>query len=153
MRSLQRQKDVPSDVSKTLSHLTLASMTLFDKYGGMPTMIVIIRNICTQILSRPNLARYYEGMDLEQLVNHSITFVAHLLGKPVFLDEQLNDKQQLSNVHLRRHHHHLGITQHSYGQVVEILREELIAAKFEPADVEIAMNILYDYRKDIVTRR
>jgi len=131
--------------AKTLPHLTSASTTLFEKYGGMPTMRIIIGNLCTKILLRPNLTRYFEGLDLEELITHQICFVGHLLGKTALLDEQVNN--------LRRHHHHLGITQHSYGQVAEILREELIAAKFEHADVEIVMNIMYDHRKDIVTRR
>lgn len=120
-------------------------MTLFEKYGGLPTFKNIVSNFCTQILSRPNLARYYEGADLEELIAHQITFVAYVLGKKVFSAEQADS--------LRRHHHHRGITQHSYGQVAELLRDELIAAEFEHADVEIVMNIIYDHRKDIVSRR
>ena len=108
-------------------------------------MKIVVRNFCTEILSRPNLARYYEGMDLEGLITHQINLVAHLIGYSGFSDEQLNN--------LRRHHHHLGITKHSYGKVAEILREELIAAKFEHADVEIVINTIYEHLKDIVTRR
>ena len=120
-------------------------MTLFEKYGGMPTIKIIVRNFCMEIMSRPNLARYHEGMDLEGLITHAIGCIAYLLGNSIFSDEQSNK--------LRRHHHHLGITKHSYGKVAEILREELIAAKFEHADVEIVINIIFEHRNDIVTRR
>ena len=43
-------------------------MTLFDKYGGVPFVTNIVRDFYKRMFRRPNLRRYFEGIDMEHLI-------------------------------------------------------------------------------------
>ena len=38
-----------------------------NKYGGVPTIRLIVEASYKQVLSRPNLRRYFEGVDMDRL--------------------------------------------------------------------------------------
>ncbi|MEY3579412.1 MAG: Bacterial-like globin [Pseudomonadota bacterium] len=38
------------------------SDSLFDKYGGVPFITDLVRDFYKQVMKRPNLRRYFEGV-------------------------------------------------------------------------------------------
>ena len=119
-------------------------MNLYDKYGGTPAVAKIMRNFSMRVFARPNLKRYYrEDLDMEALVRHQIEYVSYLMGKPV---------REYAESYLKDKHANLGITNASFNEVAQILREELIEAGCELPDVEILMNKVWEIQKHIVTR-
>ena len=40
------------------------TVTLFDKYGGVPTIAKLVRSFHKEIMLRPHLAAYFDGIDL-----------------------------------------------------------------------------------------
>ncbi len=58
------------------------SQTLFDKYGGVPVVTLIVRDFHERLMRRPNIRRYFADMPVDQLVDHHIQYVSYALGKP-----------------------------------------------------------------------
>jgi hemoglobin len=58
-------------------------MTLFDKYGGVPVVTSIVRDFYKRMFRRPNLRRYFEGVDMEHLILHQVGFISYVMGKPI----------------------------------------------------------------------
>ena len=83
-------------------------MTLFDKYGGVPTIRLIVKAFYDEVLNRPHLEKYFEGVDMPRLIEHQIEFVAYAFessGKPkaLYPDESSggNGHKRLNLVLLR----------------------------------------------------
>ena len=55
--------------------------TLFDKYGGVPTVTSIVRAFYKEVLKNYKLKPYFENIDTERLIHHQIGFISHLLGE------------------------------------------------------------------------
>ena len=92
-------------------------MTLFDKYGGVPTVRMIVKAFYKDVLSRSHLQNYFNGVDMDRLIEHQIEFVAYALGKP---------KAEYSDESLREGHKDLGITSAHFDEVVNILLSVLL---------------------------
>jgi truncated hemoglobin YjbI len=45
-------------------------MTLFDKYGGVPTVTSIVRASYKEVLKNYKLKPYFENIDTERLIHH-----------------------------------------------------------------------------------
>ena len=56
--------------------------TLYEKYGGTPTVTKIVKAFYQIVFDRPNLARYFININIDRLIRHQIDFVYYLLGKP-----------------------------------------------------------------------
>ena len=61
--------------------------TLFDRYGGMPTVARIVVAFYDRLLHSPELGRHFEGVDMPRLIEHQIQFVAYAMNAPVEFDE------------------------------------------------------------------
>ena len=101
------------------------SDTLFDKYGGVPTTIIMVRKLTERWLAHPMLRAYVVGMSQEALMAHQITSVTYLMGKPTKAYDALA---------MREAHHPLGITPHAYEELVATLRQVMLEMRFEAAD-------------------
>ena len=118
-------------------------MTLFDKYGGVNTVITLINNFYSRVFVHPNLRRYFSDVDQEQLKYHQIQYVAYLLGKPL---------KVFPDGYVKNAHHRVEITSHSFDQVATIFREELMSMGVEMPDVDTVMGLIESHRKHVVTR-
>ncbi|NBT34472.1 MAG: group 1 truncated hemoglobin [Betaproteobacteria bacterium] len=118
--------------------------TLFDKYGGVPTITGVVRSFYRRVLEQPNLARYFIHTDMEALIDHQIKFFAYVMGKPAEI---------YTGRDMKTAHESAGITQQSFDQVAELLRETLEDAGVEPADVQAAMERVASFQSQIVSRR
>jgi hemoglobin len=117
--------------------------TLFDKYGGVPTVTVIVRDFYKRVMKRPNLRRYFDGTDMEHLIMHQVAFVAMAMGKtpPEYVGRNMSDA-----------HGGLGITATSFDLTAETLRDSLLAAKVELADIDTIIAKVNSFKQDIVGR-
>ena len=86
--------------------------TLYEKYGGTPTVTKIVKAFYQIVLDRPNLARYFINIDMDRLIRHQIDFVFNLLGKPSKADY---DMKQFKMAHSK-----FKITDRSFDHVAHI---------------------------------
>lgn len=116
-------------------------MTLFDKYGGVPTVTLIVRAFYKEVLSNYKLTPYFAGIDTERLVDHQIQFISHLLGKPA----NIHVEQVLSHSHKGRR-----ISEDSFDEVLHILHDVLVAHNMEEADIKAVADLVLSHKNDIV---
>ena len=50
-----------------IHQLETTSVTLFDKYGGVKLAVKLVRDFQAEILQRPHLAHYFQGLDLARI--------------------------------------------------------------------------------------
>ena len=116
-------------------------MTLYDKYGGVPTVTLIVRAFYKEVLSNYKLKPYFEGIDAERLIHHQIGFISHLLGKPA----NIHVEQVLSHSHKGRR-----ISEDAFDEVLHILHDVLAAHKMEEADIKAVADLVLSHKGDIV---
>ena len=114
---------------------------LFDKYGGLGTMQGLIKEFYAQVYARPALKTYFEGTDLNDLIQHQCKFFAYAMGKPfqVYKDEWLEAG-----------HKDRRITEDHFMKVAELLRRVLLDAGVENEDVKDIMIAVASKRPQIV---
>lgn len=119
------------------------SQTLFDKYGGVPAVTVIVRDFYKRVMRRPNLRRYFVNVSLENLILHQIAFVSMAMGKT---------PHDYSGRSMKDAHRGIGITSASFELAAELLADALTAGGVEPDDVAAIVATVNTLRADIVER-
>ena len=120
-----------------------APRTLFDKYGGAPTVTRIVRDFYKRVLRRPNLRRYFEGVDQENLIRHQVAFVSLAMGKM---------PSEYVGRNMRDAHFGLGITTASFEMVVELLCDAMASAGVEPQDITAIAATVNRFKNDVTER-
>lgn len=105
---------------------TTTAPTLYEKYGGIPTITTIVRDFYARLTARPHLAAYFRKTALNDLIEHQIHFIAYVMDGPSshYPDDYLASK-----------HASHGITREHYMEVVTLLRQTLEDAGMTPDDV------------------
>ena len=119
----------------------LMTQSLFDKYGGVPTVTLIVRDFYKRVLKRPNLRRYFVNVPMERLVLHQIAFVSMAMGK---------SPHDYSGRSMREAHEGLRITTASFDLTVELLQDALVAAKIDARDITSIVAEVNKLKNDIV---
>ncbi len=114
--------------------------TLFDKYGGFATVSKIVREFYREVLQSPSLKHYFEGAQMERIIDHQTKFIAHVLGGPA----------EYTGRELGTAHGHLAITGAAFAEVAAILQETLEDAGMESDDVATVMGIVASARGSVV---
>ena len=57
--------------------------TLYDKYGGMPTMKTLVREFYKDARINPKVGHFFSKLDMEKLIDHQVQFLSFVLGKQV----------------------------------------------------------------------
>ncbi len=117
--------------------------TLFDKYGGVPVVTGIVRDFYKRVLRRPNLRRYFEGVDRERLIRHQVAFVSLAMGKT---------PSDYVGRNMKAAHAGLGITATSFDMVVELLCDAMRSAGVSNEDVGTIASRVNRFKNDIVER-
>lgn len=115
-------------------------MSLFEKYGGFATVSQIVRQFYRDVLSSQNLKVYFEGVDMERLIDHQTKFISHALGGPA----------EYTGRTLEMSHKGLRITEDDFDEVAEILQETLEDVGMEDEDIESVMSIVGSTKSAIV---
>ena len=113
------------------------STTLFDKYGGVSAVVKVVKTFQYEILNRPHLAKYFHGLDLKKITDHSILYISFALGKPL----KVYTSREMHNAHTK-----FKIRGLHYDEIVDILKDSLSAEGFNETDVSVVMNHLEKVR-------
>lgn len=119
------------------------AQTLFDKYGGVPAVTVIVRDFYKRVMRRPNLRRYFTDVTLESLIHHQIAFVSMAMGKT---------PHDYSGRSMKDAHRGVGITAASFDLAAELLADALLGGGVEQSDVDSVLATVKTLRADIVER-
>ncbi len=118
------------------------TQTLFQKYGGFPTLSGIVMTMYDKVLDSDQIGDFFEEIDMKRLVDHQAKFISSLLGGPAsYPDERL-----------RHRHGHLGISGPDFAEMVKLLGKALKEHGFEPADCDAVMHEMEARRSYIVNQ-
>lgn len=117
------------------------SITLFDKYGGIPTIAKVVKAFHQEILARKHLAAYFDGIDLENLAEHTVKFVAYVMGKPA----EFYTGRDMYTAHAKFHIHSM-----HFDEVADVLQVVLTAAGMSKPDIALVMMRVEGLREMII---
>lgn len=117
------------------------AITLFDKYGGVPVIAKLVRAFHKEVMSRPHLAAYFDGVDLVLLAEHTVKYIAFVMGKPA----EIYTGRDMYTAHAKYHIH--GI---HFDEVADVLKDILTGAGVEKKDTEIIMQRIESLREMII---
>lgn len=115
--------------------------TLFDKYGGFPTFSDLVSKFYDKVLDSDNLAPYFEGVNMENLLSHQTNFLAKALGGP----------DKYAGRDLTKAHARFKITTTDFGEVAELLQETLEEGGVSDEDVKTIITTVASLKGDIAT--
>jgi hemoglobin len=118
-----------------------AAVTLFDKYGGVPTIAKLVRAFHKEIMLRPHLAAYFEGIDLEHLAEHTVKYIAYVMGKPA----EIYTGRDMYTAHAKYHIHGM-----HFDEVADVLKDTLTLAGVSKPDIQTVMKRVEGLREMIV---
>ncbi|MEM7599012.1 MAG: group 1 truncated hemoglobin [Pseudomonadota bacterium] len=105
-------------------------MTLFEKYGGFPTVNQVVLTLYDRLLKDGDVGPFFDDVDLPSIIDHQTKFVSSLLGGPAsFTDEQL-----------RIAHQHMTITNHHFDRLKEVVHEVLSEFSVDPGDIDVIVD-------------
>ena len=116
-------------------------MTLFDKYGGVPTIAKLVRAFHKEIMQRHHLAAYFEGIDMAHLAEHTVKYIAYVMGKPA----EVYTGRDMYTAHAKFHIH--GI---HFDEVADVLKDILTDAGVSKPDVAQIMHRIEGVREMII---
>lgn len=118
-----------------------AAVTLFDKYGGVPTIAKLVRAFHKEIMLRPHLAAYFLGIDLEHLAEHTVKYIAYVMGKPA----EIYTGRDMYTAHAK--HHIQGM---HFDEVADVLKDTLTMAGVSKPDIQTVMKRVEGLREMII---
>ena len=116
-------------------------MTLFDKYGGVPTIAKLVRLFHKEIMRRHHLAAYFDGIEMTVLAEHTVKYIAYVMGKPA----EVYTGRDMYTAHSKYHIH--GI---HFDEVADVLKDILTNAGVTKPDVVQIMNRIEGLREMII---
>ena len=105
----------------------MKQQNLFDKYGGVATIKLILKKFYEELLNRTWAKKMFVNVDMEKLLLHQIQFVSFAMGKP---ESEFDDQR------LKKGHAGLKITQEQYEETIRILIKVLTDFKVQFADIK-----------------
>jgi hemoglobin len=64
----------------------------YDVVGGGPAVSAVVNDFYERVLSDPQLAPYFEGVDLARLKRHQVLLISQVLGGPANYDGRALDE-------------------------------------------------------------
>lgn len=117
------------------------TVMLFDKYGGVPTIAKLVRAFHAEILNRKHLAAYFDGIDLSQLAEHTVLYLAYVMGKPA----EVYTGRDMYAAHAKFHIHGM-----HYDEVADVLKDVLMGGGVSKPDIAVIMKHVESLRDMIV---
>jgi len=116
------------------------AQTLYDKYGGFPTVSVVVRAFYAKVLASELLQPYFANVEMSRLIDHQVKFFCKIMEGP----DNYNGRA------LRAAHAHLKITDAAFDEVASLLAKTLHESGVEEKDVGTMMGVVEGVRGDIV---
>ena len=117
-------------------------MNLYDKYGGNATVSRAVTNFYGEVLRRPHLRAYFQGVPMPKLIEHQVRFMSQVLGKT---PSAYNGRTMAAA------HGGLKITAEHFAEVGGILENALRHAGMEEADLKVAMGAVAQLQGQVVS--
>ena len=114
--------------------------TLYDKYGGFATVSKLVQAFYEKVAESDELTPYFEGIDMQQLMDHQSKFFSEIMGGPV----------KYTGAELKVVHANMAVTQEAFSEVADLLEETLEDMEVEDDDIETIMKIVAGAKPDIV---
>lgn len=83
-------------------------MTIYDAIGGAPSVSAAVDKFYVRVLDDPQLAPFFEGVDMERLKAHQRKFIAAAIGGP-----EIYEGRDMGAAHA-----HLGVSDSDFEAVV-----------------------------------
>ena len=118
--------------------------TLYDKYGGLPTMNLLVREFYKLARINPKVGRYFSKMNMERLINHQVQFLSFVMGNPL---------PSFKGTELPNSHQPLGISGDDFDEMCKLLKKALQSVDIIPSDIGLIMGVVNEVRDMIVSRQ
>ena len=89
--------------------------TIFERYGGFAVVRKIVSEFYDRVLDEPQLAGFFEDIDMQRLIEHQTQFISAVMGGP----SSTTDEQ------LYKAHASLNIRPEDFRLVASVLEETL----------------------------
>lgn len=116
-------------------------MNLYDKYGGSATVSRVVTAFYGEVLRRPHLRAYFDGVPMQRLMDHQVRFMSAALGKA---PSGYNGRTMAAA------HSGMRISAEHFGEVGAILQEALRKAGMEEEDLKAVMTTVAGLQAQIV---
>lgn len=114
--------------------------SLYDKYGGFPTVSAIVHDFYGRVLDSETLAHFFRNTDMRRLVEHQTAFFCKVLG----------GADNYKGRSLKEAHRGTGIDHAAFDEVVSILVDCLEDAGMADEDVRTVVGVLESVRTEVV---
>ena len=104
--------------------------SLYDKYGGMETVSLVVHKFYKKIQESPLLKPYFVGINIDGLISHQVKFFSYVMG-----GVEGYDMSNFKNAHFK-----FKITDEAFAEVIEILRTTLEEFSVEIEDINSIVN-------------
>ena len=122
---------------------TGATVSDYDAIGGGPAVSAVVNDFYERVLADPQLAPYFEGVDMARLKRHQVLLVTQVLGGPNRYDGRP----------LGEAHEGLGIDHEDFDAVAGHLTAAMKAAGVPDDIVTRAIAVVASTEPDIVESR
>ena len=116
------------------------AQSLYDKYGGFPTISALVHKFYDKLLNSPTLENYFRGANMERLMDHQTKFLCMVLGGP----------NNYTGRELGAAHGHLNITPGAFGEVAQHLKTTLEEGGVSAEDVGTILGVVASTQSAIV---
>ena len=117
-------------------------MNLYDKYGGTATISRIVTDFYGEVLRRPHLRAYFDGVPMPRLIQHQVRFMSDVLGKT----PRVYNGRAMAAAHGQ-----LKITAEHFAEVGGILEAGLRKAGMAEEDLKTVMAAVVRLQPDVVS--
>lgn len=114
--------------------------TIWNRYGGYSFVAQTVRDFYDRLLVSKALAPYFDGVNMEGLIEHQIQTVGAVMGGPYDLDVEA----------LRRAHRHLRVQQTHFDELAVILDQTLDSHGLSANDKAVLLDAVDSVRSVIV---
>jgi hemoglobin len=114
---------------------------LYERLGGEGTIKAVVDRFYQRVTTDPDLAGYFEGVDMTRLRRHQAAFVSQAIGGPTDYEGR----------EMAAAHKDLGISGPAFDRVVGHLVETLREMGVPPGEVGEVAAVLSPLREQIVT--
>ena len=114
--------------------------TIWNRYGGYSFVAQTVRDFYDRLLVSKALAPYFDGVNMEGLIEHQIQTVGAVMGGPYDLDVEA----------LRRAHRHLRVQQTHFDELAVILDQTLDSHGLSANDKALLLDAVDSVRSVIV---
>lgn len=116
--------------------------SLYEKYGGLPTIIPIVEAFYRRLLANESLRPYFRGVNMQRLTDHQVNFIAMAMGAPANI---------YTGRSLKESHAHLNVTEDAFALVAKALEESLREAGVEDTDVTTMLSAVGSLKGEVVS--